>query len=208
MNVKEVMSREVRSIRLVDRLDAAARLMWEGDCGIAPVVDGNHALVGVVTDRDLCMAAWTQGRPLGDIPVTAVMARQLRTCKPDDGVAGALATMQQHQLHRLPVVDARGVLVGMLAIGDLLRLAGTRPAALDGTLVVRALAAIKAPRAAARPAAPAKAAAPAAPAGTPAPAAGAASAAAIPAVPPATASAAARTARPKTAPKPKGGKKS
>ena len=146
MNVKEVMSRDIRTVRMVDRADVAARVMWEHDCGAVPVVDGNQAIVGIVTDRDLCMAAYTQGRSLGEIPVTAVMARALRTCKPDDSVASAQATLQQHQLHRLPVVDARGVVVGMLTANDLLRLAQTRPAAIDAATMLKTLAAITAPR--------------------------------------------------------------
>jgi CBS domain-containing protein len=191
MNVKEVMCREVRTVRMVDRLDAAARVMWEHDCGIVPVVDGNQAVVGVVTDRDVCMAGYTQGRPLGDITVTAVMARGVRTCRPDEPLHAALATMQQHQLHRLPVVDARGVVVGMLAMNDLIRLAQSRPAAVEAAQVLKALATIVAPRRA-----PAAAAAPAATAGATAAAgnaraAGAGTAAnahaAIPAVPSSTA---------------------
>ncbi|MGB3967319.1 MAG: CBS domain-containing protein, partial [Planctomycetota bacterium] len=142
MNVKEVMGREIKTIRMVDRLDAAARIMWEHDCGIVPVVDGNQALVGVVSDRDLCMAAYTQGKPLGDIPVTAAMARSVAVSKPDEPVATAMATMQQRQVHRLPVVDARNVVVGMLSTADLLRCAGARPAALDGAAVVKTLGAI------------------------------------------------------------------
>lgn len=149
MNVKEVMSREVRSIRMGDRLDAAARVMWDNDCGIVPVVDGNGAVVGVLTDRDLCMAAWTQGRPLAEIPATAAMGRSVRTCKPDDAVSQALAAMQQHQVHRLPVVDARGVVVGIVTVNDLVRLAASRPAAIDGAGITKALAAIVAPRKAA-----------------------------------------------------------
>ncbi|MFN7588259.1 MAG: CBS domain-containing protein [Planctomycetota bacterium] len=146
MNVKDVMTREVRSVRMADRLDAAARLMWEQDCGIAPVVDSSHVLVGVLTDRDLCMATYTQGRPLSEIPVTAVMARMLRTIKPDDTLATAMGVLQQAQVHRLPVVDARGVLVGLLAVNDLVRLAATRPGVLDATAVVKCLAAIGASR--------------------------------------------------------------
>jgi CBS domain-containing protein len=149
MNVKEVMSREIRTIRMVDRCDAAARVMWENDCGVVPVVDGNQTLVGIVTDRDLCMAGYTQGRSLGEIAVTQVMARGVATCRPDDPLATALATMQQRQVRRLPVIDARGVVVGMLASNDLTRLAAARPAAVDGATVLRALAAIAAPRRAA-----------------------------------------------------------
>ena len=149
MNVKDLMSREVRSVRMTDRLDAAARVMWEQDCGLCPVVDSTNVLVGVVTDRDLCMASYTQGKPVAEIPVTAVMARGLRTCKPEDAAMAALGTLQQAQLHRLPVVDARGVLVGVLSISDLARCAHTRPATLDAAAVLKAIAAIRAPRRAA-----------------------------------------------------------
>lgn len=160
MNVQEVMRGSVRSVRMADRLDAAARLMWEQDCGIAPVVDSSNVLVGVVTDRDLCMATYTQGRVLAEIPVTAVMARMLRTCRAEDSLDTAMQTLQQAQLHRLPVVDGRGVLVGMLSCNDLIRLAATRPAALDPKKVVAVLAAIGALRQPVPVAAPAAATAP------------------------------------------------
>ncbi|HEX5054719.1 MAG TPA: CBS domain-containing protein [Planctomycetota bacterium] len=178
MNVNELMSREPRAVRIVDRLDAAARVLWEHDCGIAPVVDGDNLLVGVLTDRDLCMAAYTQGRAIYEIPVATVMARSVRTCRPDDPLAAAMSTMQQAQVHRLPVVDARGVLIGMLSTNDLVRAAQSRPAAVDGQSVLRLLAAIAAPR---RAAAPVVRAVIAAPATQPAVAAAAASAPAAPA---------------------------
>jgi CBS domain-containing protein len=153
MNVKEVMSQQVRSVRMTERADAAARILWEHDCGIVPVVDSANILVGVVTDRDLCMASYTQGRPLAEIAVTSVMARAVRSCKPDDSLTTALAALQQAQVHRLPVVDARGMVVGMLSINDLVRLAQARSAALGGGAVLKTLAAIGAPRHAAAPAA-------------------------------------------------------
>lgn len=146
MNVNELMSREPRAVRIGERLDAAARVMWDQDCGSVPVVDATNVVVGVVTDRDLCMAAYTQGRPLGEIPVATAMARPARTCRTDDSVAAAMGTMQQHQVRRLPVVDARGALVGVVAINDLVRAAHARPAALDAATMLRTLAAICAPR--------------------------------------------------------------
>lgn len=149
MQVKECMSAPVRVARTVDRLDAAARVMWDGDCGFCPVVDGSGQLVGVLTDRDLCMAAYTQGRSLGEIPVAAAMARTLRACRPEDTVAVALQTMAEIQVHRLPVIDARGMVVGVVSLSDLLRAAMARPAALDANAVVRTLAAVTAPRQAA-----------------------------------------------------------
>lgn len=158
MNAKDVMSREPRVARTADRLDAVARILWENDCGIVPIVDAGGLLAGVVTDRDLCMASYTQGRTLVEIPVTAVMSRSVRTCRADEPVAAVLATMQQAQVHRLPVVDARGVVLGIVSTNDLVRLASQRPAALDPNQVVRTLAAIGQPRQAGRGSVPAAAA--------------------------------------------------
>ena len=146
MNANDLMTREPRSVRTTDRLDAAARVLWEQDCGIVPVVDAANVLVGVVTDRDLCMASYTQGRPLNEIAVVGSMARQLRTCRPDDSLTNVLSAMQHAQVHRLPVVDARGVLVGLVSINDVVRAAHQRPAAIDAASVVKTLALIGAPR--------------------------------------------------------------
>ncbi len=194
MNVNELMSREPRAVAIGERLDAAARVLWEMDCGLAPVVDAAGALVGVLTDRDLCMASYTQGRSLGEIPVTKVMTRTVRTCRTDDTVAAAMATMQQAQVHRLPVVDARNLLVGILSTNDLVRAAHSRPAAIDGNSVLKCLAVIGALRRN-ESAEPVRAAKPAAVA---APASRAAAAANVP-VPPVAAPAA-----PAAAPKAKG----
>jgi len=158
MIVKDVMRRDVRCVRLGDRLDAAARAMWEQDCGCVPVVDGNGAVVGMLTDRDLCMASWTKSKALGEVPVTAAMATIVRTVRPDDGLSTALAAMASLQVRRLPVVDARGVCIGLVALNDLVRVAHDRPTALAPAALVGALAAIGAPRSAA--AAPAAAPAP------------------------------------------------
>ena len=183
MNVNELMSRELRAVRIGARLDAAARVLWDGDCGLAPVGDG--VVIGVLTDRDLCMASYTQGRSLGEIPVAAVMAREVRTCRAEDTLASALATMQEAQVRRLPVVDARGVLVGVLSCNDLVRAAVQRPAAVDGKAVLQGLAVIGASRRdAGRPAA-ASAAAPAPTPASAAPAKPAATPAATPAAKPA-----------------------
>lgn len=146
MQAKELMSVQPRSVRTTERLDAAARVLWENDCGFCPVVDASGALVGVLTDRDLCMAAYTQGRLLGEIPVGTVMSRTVRTCRAEDSVAAVLQTMQQAQVHRLPVVDARGVLVGVVSTNDLVRASHARPAELDPVAVVRTLATIGSPR--------------------------------------------------------------
>lgn len=179
MQAKDLMSKKPRAVRNTERLDAAARVMWENDCGFCPVVDAEGVVVGVLTDRDLCMAVYTQGRPLAELPAVAAMARHVRACRAEDPLAAVLQAMEQVQVHRLPVVDARGHLVGVIGTNDLLRAAVARPLAVDPGAVLRVMAAIGAPRRG-----EAMAAAPAVAAPAPAEAAAAATATAVPAAVP------------------------
>ncbi len=118
MKVADLMTREVRACTIHDSLNAAARIMWDHDCGCAPVVDAHGRLAGILTDRDIAMAAYTQGLPLEAIPVERVMARQVITCARGDDVDKAHRLMRTHEIHRLPVVDSRGRLVGILSLSD------------------------------------------------------------------------------------------
>ncbi|HYL58968.1 MAG TPA: CBS domain-containing protein [Candidatus Acidoferrales bacterium] len=119
MKVSELMTREVKSCALDETLNAAARIMWEHDCGCVPVLDANRRLAGIVTDRDLSMAAYTQGLPLGAIPVERAMSAQVITCAPGDSLATAHRLMRTHEVHRLPVVDSAGAIIGILSLSDL-----------------------------------------------------------------------------------------
>ena len=124
MKVEQLMTRPVQSCRREERLDAVARIMWEHDCGCLPVVDqadGGSRVVGMITDRDICMAAYTQGLPLPDIAVENVMARDVRSCRLSDSITTALKILEQSQLHRLPVLDPSDHLIGMLSLTDVAR---------------------------------------------------------------------------------------
>lgn len=123
-HVEQLMSRNVATCRPDDRLDTAARIMWERDCGVVPVTlleEGGERVVGMITDRDVCMAAYTQGRRLADVPVSTAMSRGIRTCQPTDRIQSAIRLMAKEQLHRLPVVDPTGHLVGLLSLADVAR---------------------------------------------------------------------------------------
>jgi CBS domain-containing protein len=121
MKIAEVMTRGTRTCAPLDPLNEAARIMWDEDCGCVPVVDPEtHRLVGMVTDRDVCMAAYTKGRTLQQIPVHEVMAQQVVSCQAEDPVPVAHATMRKHQVRRLPVVE-EGRLVGLVSLSDLAR---------------------------------------------------------------------------------------
>jgi CBS domain-containing protein len=121
--VEDVMQKNARACHADDAMSEAARIMWERDCGFAPVVasDGNGRVVGVITDRDLCMAAYTRGKSLGELRVAEAMTTDVHTCAPGDSIAAAEATMRAGRVRRLPVVDAGGQLLGVLSLADLAR---------------------------------------------------------------------------------------
>jgi CBS-domain-containing membrane protein len=75
MRVEQLMTRDVKVCRAEDTLSRAAQLMWEHDCGCVPVIgtNGDGRLVGIITDRDIAMAAYTQGWPQSAIPVSTAM---------------------------------------------------------------------------------------------------------------------------------------
>jgi CBS domain-containing protein len=148
MLVRYLMTQNPRSCHTGDHLDAAARLMWETDCGAVPIVDDHGRVVGMVTDRDICMAAFMRGQPLHHIPVEEAMARDVVTCAGDDDVDAAEQAMREARIRRLPVVDDDRRLVGMLSLNDLAREAinsGHSGAPRTGD-VTRTLAAICEPR--------------------------------------------------------------
>jgi len=123
MKVEDLMTADVGACRPFDSVDRSAKIMWERDCGAVPVVDQEGRAIAMLTDRDICMAAMTQGRALEDIHVSSAMSRRLWSCRPGDDVKEAEKVMRAHQVRRLPVVDAEGKLVGVLSISDLARVA-------------------------------------------------------------------------------------
>lgn len=121
MKVEDLMTTEVGSCRPYDAASEAAKVMWEQDCGAVPVVDQDGRVVAVLTDRDICMASFTQGRSLADIRVSSAMSRSLWSCRADEDVKDAEKRMRTHRVRRLPVVDAEGRLIGILSLSDLAR---------------------------------------------------------------------------------------
>lgn len=137
MRVSKLMHRDVKTCSPDDSLDQVARLLWDHDVGVIPVVSGART-VGMITDRDVCMAAYTQGRPLRELTVAAAMSKELFSVQPQDSVEDALGLMRDRQVRRLPVVDDAGALQGVLTINDIVGAASQ--GLLDAAEVVQALA--------------------------------------------------------------------
>lgn len=125
MKVEQLMTKDVASCGPDESLSRAAQVMWERDCGFVPVVEtGDGArVVGVLTDRDACMAAYTRGKPLEEIRAGDVMSRHVHSCKPTQTLAAAEEKMREGQIHRLPVVDDAGQLLGVISLADIARVA-------------------------------------------------------------------------------------
>ena len=94
MKVKDIMTTDLKTCSPDTTVAEAAHLMWEGDCGILPVVD-EGALVGVVTDRDMYIALATQNARASQLRVGAVATTTLTTCEPEDDVRTALSAMKR-----------------------------------------------------------------------------------------------------------------
>ena len=121
MFVRDLMSQPPVTCHVNDPLNVAAQLMWDHDCGFLPVVNDEGVLTGVITDRDICMAAYTQARPLDAILVNGAMAKHVVSVQLDQSIETAEQLMSHNQIRRVPVIDAAGQPVGVLSLNDIAR---------------------------------------------------------------------------------------
>jgi CBS domain-containing protein len=119
MKVKEVMMRTAASCNRETNLGAAVEILWNRNCGILPVVDAEQKVIGVITDRDICIALGTQNRLPGEVTVGEVASGKLFACRPDDDIRLAMASMAETKVRRLPVVTTDGKLEGILSMDDI-----------------------------------------------------------------------------------------
>ena len=120
MIVKEVMNHEVTTCSSDTTLETAAILMWDGDCGTVAIVDDEARVIGIITDRDICMAVALQHKHANTIQVQEVMSRHLFTCHPESDIMNALKTMSFQKVRRLPVTNDSGQVEGIISIEDII----------------------------------------------------------------------------------------
>jgi CBS domain-containing protein len=119
MRVQDVMTRNVKSCQPEATVDQAAMMMWDYDCGVLPVVDSDGRVMGMITDRDIAIAASTRGRLTTQIKVGEVMSGNVYACAEDEDIKSALHTMRRERVRRLPVINREGKLAGILSINDI-----------------------------------------------------------------------------------------
>jgi CBS domain-containing protein len=97
--------------------------MRHNDIGVLPIVDDerHRRLLGIVTDRDLCLAVIAPDRRPSEVRVEECMLRNPVCCSPDDDIRTVVQLIRTHHVRRLPVVNAHGFLVGMMSLTDLIR---------------------------------------------------------------------------------------
>jgi CBS domain-containing protein len=139
MKVRDIMTRDVVSCQKETDVASAARLMLEGRFGTLPVVDAHGRLAGIITDRDIAMAAATRQRNASHIAVHEAMSQRVRSCFADDDLPAALKQMEEGRVRRLPVLDATDHLAGILSIDDIVRRALDQPGGVSSAQYVNAV---------------------------------------------------------------------
>ena len=121
MKAREIMSRNPTCVTPDTPLVDAARLMKDENIGVVPVVESSNSrrLVGVLTDRDIAIRAVAEGRDGATTSVGHVMSTDIHTSAPDDSVNDIMALMGSEQIRRIPIVDERGDVVGIIAQADI-----------------------------------------------------------------------------------------
>lgn len=120
------MTIEVGFCRLEDDLTRAAQIMWDKDCGIVPVVDAEKRVIGVITDRDICIAAATRNRRPSKIKTSEMNFRSPVVCTMEDDLKVVLRKMRKYKVKRLCVTNQHQELLGIISLTDILLKAGEK----------------------------------------------------------------------------------
>lgn len=124
MRVKDVMIADVEFCSTEDNLMKAAETMRRRDCGAIPIVDADGRVVGILTDRDICLAVAARNRKASDVKTKELLGGEPDVCAGEDKLEDALKKMRKHRIKRLAVVGAGGELVGILSVADVLLAVG------------------------------------------------------------------------------------
>jgi CBS domain-containing protein len=117
----DVMTKQPTCCLISDPVSRAAQIMKDEDVGSVPIVEdeAGKRLVGILTDRDIVIQIVAAGKNCGDVRIEEVMSRNPITCKPEEDIENAMDRMSQHQIRRIPIVDGRSRIVGIISQADL-----------------------------------------------------------------------------------------
>lgn len=119
LTARELMTRTIKTVRRDSPLREVAQVMKDEDCGVVPIVDEQGRLLGLVTDRDLVVRAFTGAKTPDTVRVSDVMTLDVQAVTPDEDVHSIIALMGRRQVRRVPVVDRDDRLLGLISLGDI-----------------------------------------------------------------------------------------
>jgi CBS domain-containing protein len=105
-------------VKVGDPVTSAAEIMKIEDVGAVPVVDDGDKLVGIITDRDIVVNLVAESKDPKSARIEEVMSRNPVTCRPEDPIQNAMDYMAQNQVRRIPVVDSKGKVAGIISQAD------------------------------------------------------------------------------------------
>ena len=120
MRIRHVMTKDPSCCVPSDSAVRAAKIMRDERAGIVPIIENEQSqrIIGVVTDRDLCMNVVAEGRDPATVTVQECMTTKVVTCSPDDSIEKVTELMRENQIRRVPVVNDGGELQGIVALAD------------------------------------------------------------------------------------------
>ena len=119
LRCRDIMTRNVTTANRDTPIFEVARLMRDEDIGALPVIGENGKLEGIVTDRDLVVEGLTADKPEAELRAEDCMTDDLFTANQNDRLVDVINEMGDNQVRRVPVVDGRGRLVGIIAMADI-----------------------------------------------------------------------------------------
>ena len=136
MKIKHVMTKDPTCCVTSDTGERAAKIMRDEDTGVVPIIENEQSrkVIGIVTDRDLCMNVVAEGRDPRATQVHEAMTTTVVSCSPQDSVDKATELMRENQIRRIPVVDEQQRLVGIVAMADIVGRANVRTTETHETL--------------------------------------------------------------------------
>lgn len=120
-SAQDIMTTDPACVTPETPISEAALMMKNQNVGMLPVVEteGSDKLVGVITDRDITIRHVAEGHGSSDDPVREAMTSNVTTCKAGDDIQDVMKTMANEQVRRIPIVDDRGALVGVVSQADI-----------------------------------------------------------------------------------------
>jgi CBS domain-containing protein len=118
-HIRDVMTANPVYVSDKDSIRDVARIMAREDTGVVPVCDNSKKIIGMITDRDIVVRLVAEGKDPANAKVNEAMTKNVRAVKEDSTIDEALNVMKSAEVRRVPVVNARNEIVGIVSMGDI-----------------------------------------------------------------------------------------